>query len=63
MNAFLGWLIATLIRRFGGLKLYRELRPAFSGDHLRALPDRRRHGAARAAGAGRAGMTAMTWDF
>jgi hypothetical protein len=30
-NALLGWLLATLIRRFGGLRLYRNLRPAFLG--------------------------------
>jgi hypothetical protein len=30
-NAFLGWLLATLIRRFGGLRLYHALRPAFVG--------------------------------
>jgi hypothetical protein len=30
-SAFLGWLLATLIRRFGGLRLYRHLRPAFVG--------------------------------
>jgi hypothetical protein len=30
-NAFLGWLLATLIRRFGGLRLYHTLRPAFVG--------------------------------
>jgi hypothetical protein len=63
MNAIIGWLIATLIRRFGGLKLYRELRPAFLGiifGHY--LTD-----AAMAVLAslvlGARGMTAMTWDF
>ena len=30
-NAFIAWLLTTLIRRFGGLRLYRELRPAFLG--------------------------------
>jgi hypothetical protein len=30
-NAFLGWLLATLVRRFGGLRLYHSLRPAFIG--------------------------------
>ncbi len=30
-NALLGWLLATLIRRFGGLHLYHSLRPAFVG--------------------------------
>jgi hypothetical protein len=30
-NALIGWLLATLIRRFGGLRLYHSLRPAFVG--------------------------------
>jgi len=30
-NALLGWLLATLIRRFGGLRLYHSMRPAFVG--------------------------------
>ncbi len=30
-NAFIAWLLVTLIRRFGGLRLYRQLRPAFLG--------------------------------
>ncbi len=30
-NAFLGWFLATATRRFGGLTLYRRLRPAFVG--------------------------------
>jgi len=30
-NALIGWLLATLIRRFGGLRLYHSLRPAFIG--------------------------------
>ncbi len=30
-NAFIGWLLATLVRRFGGLRLYQALRPAFIG--------------------------------
>jgi len=30
-NAFVAWLLTTLIRRFGGFRLYRELRPAFLG--------------------------------
>ncbi len=30
-NAFLGWLLAAAIRRFGGLRLYRQLLPAFVG--------------------------------
>jgi hypothetical protein len=63
MNAVLGWLITTLIRRFGGLRLYRQLRPAFLGiifgDYLTE--------AAMAAFAslvlGARGMTGMTWDF
>jgi hypothetical protein len=63
MNAIIGWLIATLIRRFGGLKLYRELRPAFLGiifGHY--LMDA---GMALLAPLvlGARGMTAMTWDF
>jgi len=30
-NVLIGWLIATLIRRYGGLRLYRTLRPALLG--------------------------------
>ena len=30
-NALLGWTIATIVRRYGGLRLYRSLRPAFLG--------------------------------
>jgi len=30
-NALVGWTLATLIRRYGGLRLYRSLRPAFVG--------------------------------
>lgn len=30
-NAFIGWSLATLIRHYGGLALYRRLRPAFLG--------------------------------
>jgi hypothetical protein len=30
-NVFIAWLISTLIRRYGGLRLYRALRPAFLG--------------------------------
>jgi len=30
-NAFIGWLVVFLIKRFGGLLLYRRLRPAFLG--------------------------------
>jgi len=30
-NAFVAWLLTTTIRRFGGLRLYRALRPAFLG--------------------------------
>jgi hypothetical protein len=30
-NAFAAWLLTTLIRRFGGFRLYRGLRPAFLG--------------------------------
>ena len=30
-NAFIAWTISTVIRRYGGLKLYRWLRPAFIG--------------------------------
>jgi type IV secretory pathway VirB3-like protein len=30
-NAMIAWLLTTIIRRYGGLKLYRELRPAFLG--------------------------------
>jgi hypothetical protein len=29
--ALLGWLFTTLIKRYGGLRLYRTLRPAFIG--------------------------------
>ena len=30
-NAFIAWLLTTLIRKFGGFRLYRGLRPAFLG--------------------------------
>jgi hypothetical protein len=30
-SVFFGWLIASLVRRYGGLKLYRALRPFFLG--------------------------------
>ncbi len=30
-NALVGWLLATLVRRYGGFRLYRLLRPAFLG--------------------------------
>ena len=30
-NAFIAWLLVVLLRRFGGLKLYRALRPVFVG--------------------------------
>ena len=30
-NAFVGWLIGALIRRYGGLRLYGTWRPAFIG--------------------------------
>jgi hypothetical protein len=30
-NALVGWTLTTLIRRYGGLRLYRTLRPAFVG--------------------------------
>jgi hypothetical protein len=30
-NAFIGWLLATVIRRYGGLRLYQSFRPAFVG--------------------------------
>jgi hypothetical protein len=30
-NTFIGWSITVLVRRYGGLKLYRALRPAFLG--------------------------------
>ncbi len=30
-NAFIAWLLTTLIRKFGGFRLYRALRPAFLG--------------------------------
>ncbi len=31
VNVFIAWLITTLVRRYGGLRLYRMLRPAFLG--------------------------------
>jgi hypothetical protein len=31
LNALIAWAISTAIRRYGGLKLFRELRPAFLG--------------------------------
>jgi hypothetical protein len=30
-SAFIGWLIASLVRRYGGLRLYRSFRPIFIG--------------------------------
>jgi hypothetical protein len=30
-NSLIGWMLATLVRRYGGLRLYRTLRPAFLG--------------------------------
>jgi hypothetical protein len=30
-NTFIGWLLVTLVRRYGGLTVYRALRPAFLG--------------------------------
>jgi len=30
-NFFIGWLVSTIIRRAGGLRLYRAVRPAFIG--------------------------------
>ncbi|MFB3882924.1 MAG: DUF6785 family protein [Armatimonadota bacterium] len=30
-NALIGWALATLVRRYGGLRMYRTLRPAFLG--------------------------------
>ena len=30
-SAFIAWLLSTLIRRYGGLRLFRSLRPAFLG--------------------------------
>jgi hypothetical protein len=30
-NVFIGWLITALVRRYGGLRLFRSLRPAFLG--------------------------------
>ncbi len=30
-NTFIGWSLVTVIRRYGGLRLYRALRPAFLG--------------------------------
>jgi hypothetical protein len=30
-NALIGWMVSTIIRRYGGLRLYRTLRPAFIG--------------------------------
>jgi len=29
--AFVGWLIVVLVKRFGGLSLYRRIRPVFLG--------------------------------
>jgi len=31
MNVFIAWALSTLIRRYGGLRLFRTLRPAFLG--------------------------------
>jgi hypothetical protein len=36
-NALVGWLIVTLIYRFGGLRLYRHVRPAFLGLFLGSM--------------------------
>jgi hypothetical protein len=36
-NALVGWLLVTLIYRFGGLRLYREIRPAFLGLFLGSM--------------------------
>lgn len=30
-NALIGWILSTIVRRYGGLRLYRTLRPAFIG--------------------------------
>ncbi|NIQ99719.1 MAG: hypothetical protein GTN78_05890, partial [Gemmatimonadales bacterium] len=30
-NALIAWALTTLVRRYGGLRLYRALRPAFLG--------------------------------
>jgi hypothetical protein len=30
-NALVGWLLGALLRRYGGLRLYRAWRPAFIG--------------------------------
>jgi hypothetical protein len=30
-GVFIGWLVSTVIRRYGGLRLYRQARPAFLG--------------------------------
>jgi hypothetical protein len=30
-NVLIGWIFSTTVRRYGGLKLYRTLRPAFIG--------------------------------
>lgn len=31
VNVFIAWAITTLVRRYGGLRLYRQMRPAFLG--------------------------------
>jgi hypothetical protein len=31
LNAFLAWLLSVAIRRYGGLKFYQAMRPAFLG--------------------------------
>jgi hypothetical protein len=36
-NALVGWLLVTLIYRFGGLRLYRGIRPAFLGLFLGSM--------------------------
>jgi hypothetical protein len=30
-GVFIGWMLSTIVRRYGGLRLYRQLRPAFIG--------------------------------
>lgn len=31
LNAFIAWLLTAVIRRYGGLRLYRQFYPAFLG--------------------------------
>jgi hypothetical protein len=31
LNVLIAWMLTTLVRRYGGLKLYRAMRPAFLG--------------------------------